>query len=229
MIAGYRFSRRIMWIHVAVTNNKPAVIAGYFADCIKALGVLIKHQMSSESGTYFSWYCKHPAYKEQDSCSILKSTTTEEQNCYTNTIPFSRSLKAICILEPYAISCEFRLCAGWVACDQGWIQTCQKVGRGSFGTVHLGKYKGTSVTVKEISRNSSRCLPRCRRASLCVVHGCPKLPRPTVDRLLRIKCPETNQRCRTLRLIEKPLGFVTENIPFKSAVSLLGIEGDVRT
>jgi hypothetical protein len=202
MIAGYRFSRRIMWIHVAVTNNKPAVIAGYFADCIKALGVLIKHQMSSESGTYFSWYCKHPAYKEQDSCSILKS---------------------------YAISCEFRLCAGWIACDQGWIQTCQKVGRGSFGTVHLGKYKGTSVTVKEISRNSSRCLPRCRRASLCVVHGCPKLPRPTVDRLLRIKCPETNQRCRTLRLIEKPLGFVTENIPFKSAVSLLGIEGDVRT
>ena len=33
-----RFSRRIMWIHVASTNNDPKVIAGYFVDCVKGIG-----------------------------------------------------------------------------------------------------------------------------------------------------------------------------------------------
>jgi hypothetical protein len=33
-----RYSRRILWLHVAVTNNQPAVIGGYFVSCVKALG-----------------------------------------------------------------------------------------------------------------------------------------------------------------------------------------------
>ncbi|XP_062517795.1 uncharacterized protein LOC134193026 [Corticium candelabrum] len=32
------FSRRILWLHVAITNNQPDVIAGYFLACIEALG-----------------------------------------------------------------------------------------------------------------------------------------------------------------------------------------------
>ena len=34
----YRYSRKILWLKVASTNNDPYVIAGYFLDCVTELG-----------------------------------------------------------------------------------------------------------------------------------------------------------------------------------------------
>ena len=36
-----RYSRRMVWIRVGVTNNDPMVIAGYFMDAIREIGSII--------------------------------------------------------------------------------------------------------------------------------------------------------------------------------------------
>ena len=34
----FSYSRRVMWLNVGPSNNNPALIAGYYLDCVKAVG-----------------------------------------------------------------------------------------------------------------------------------------------------------------------------------------------
>jgi hypothetical protein len=47
------YSRNVLWLHVAVTNNQPSIIAGYFVDCVKAFGgclTIVRGDRGTENG-----------------------------------------------------------------------------------------------------------------------------------------------------------------------------------
>ncbi len=64
------YSRRIMWLHAAMSNNNPEYIATYFVECVRMIGgeidiliiiLLIIHKHAyrlSKNIAYRSWYRK---------------------------------------------------------------------------------------------------------------------------------------------------------------------------
>lgn len=43
----FRFSCRILWLHVGPSNNDPYIIAGYYLECVKTLQGMIETVMVS--------------------------------------------------------------------------------------------------------------------------------------------------------------------------------------
>ena len=69
------YSRRVMWLEVASTNNNPAVVAKYFLDCVsyvKCVPRILRSDMGTEN-SYLSFLQPLFRYSSGDSMAGLKS------------------------------------------------------------------------------------------------------------------------------------------------------------
>lgn len=99
-------------------------------------------QLSSVSGIYSSWDGKSPTPEEQDFSSTPRATPTLEPSASIVSKP-SLQVDNTGFIQASAHD-ELLVCK-----DE--FKLVKKIGRGTFGIVHLGQYRGTSVAIKEIS------------------------------------------------------------------------------
>jgi len=70
-VSHYRYSRKILWLKVASTNNDPYVIAGYFLDCVTKLGGKQPRKKTSLSSHLMINNSEHIKYVPNILCDLL--------------------------------------------------------------------------------------------------------------------------------------------------------------